>query len=71
MWDATTWAVVTWLKGTVLLAVGVGICWLVYGAGSGALVLAVIAAVLVELHLTRLLLREWSHEASLRWWWGS
>jgi hypothetical protein len=71
MWEATTWALATWLKGTVLLALLVAGCWWWFGTGSGALVLTVIAAVLVEIHLTRLLVREWTHEASFRWWWGS
>lgn len=71
MWDATAWAVVTWLKGTLILAALVGVCWLVFGAGSGGFVLAVIVAALVELHLCRLLAREWTHEAALHWWWSS
>ncbi len=70
MWETTGWALATWLKGTLLLALLVASCWWWFGTGSGALVLAVIAAVLVEIHLTRLLLREWAHEASFRWWWG-
>jgi hypothetical protein len=71
MWETTTWAVATWLKGTTVLLALLGVCWWWFGTGSGALVLAVIAAVLVEIHLTRLLLREWAHEASFRWWWGA
>lgn len=71
MWEATTWALATWLKGTLLLALLVAGCWWWFGTGSGALVLAVITAVLIEIHLTRLLVREWTHEASFRWWWGA
>jgi membrane protein YdbS with pleckstrin-like domain len=70
MWDSTAWAVATWLKGTLILAVAVAGCWWWFGTGSGALVLAVLVAVLAEIHLTRLLIREWTHEASLHWWWG-
>lgn len=70
MWDATIWAVATWLKLTALNAALLGICWLLFGPGSGGFVLAVTAAVLAEIHLCRLLAREWTHEASMHWWWG-
>jgi membrane protein YdbS with pleckstrin-like domain len=70
MWDATVWAAMTWLKLTALLAVAVGVCWLVFGAGSGGFVLAVIVDAVVELYLTRQLAREWAYEATMRWWWS-
>ena len=69
MWDVTGWAAATWLKTTVMLAAGLGVCWLVFGAASGPFVLACLAAVLAETHVTRQLVRDWTHEASLRWWW--
>lgn len=70
MWETTTWAVVTWLKGSLVLAAVVGVCWLVYGLGSGQFALAAIVAALGELYLLRALAREWGHEASMRWWWN-
>jgi hypothetical protein len=69
MWDVTTWAAATWLKLTVLNALAVGVCWLLFG-GTGGYVFVVIAAVLAEVYLTRQLVREWNFEAGLRWWWN-
>jgi hypothetical protein len=69
MWEATVWALGTWVKVTALLAVLLGICWLWLGSGSGGFVLAVLAAVLIEIHLTRALLRELGTEAGMHWWW--
>ncbi len=68
MWDVTGWAAATWLKTTILLAVALGVCWLVFGISSGPFVLACVAAAIAEIHVTRQLVREWTHEASLRWW---
>jgi membrane protein YdbS with pleckstrin-like domain len=70
MWDVTEWAVVTWLKCTLVLAAAVGAGWLYFGAGSGAFTLVCLAAVVAELYTTRQLAREWAHEAGLRWWWS-
>jgi hypothetical protein len=69
MWEVTEWAFITWLKLTALLAVGVGVCWLMLGTGSGWFWLGVTAAVLTDLWVARQLSREWAHEASYRWWW--
>lgn len=69
MWDATVWAALTWAKYTALLAAVVAGCWWWFGTGSGPLAVAVLVAVLAELHLTRALAREWAHEASMHWWW--
>jgi hypothetical protein len=71
MWDVTAWALVTWLKSSALLALLVGVCWLAFEQHSGAFALAVIAAVLGELHISRQVVREWRHEAGYRWWWSS
>lgn len=70
MWDATVWALLTWLKFTALFAAVLGGCWLWFGLGSGQFALVAIAAALAEIHLIRLLNREWSHEASMHWWWS-
>ncbi|MBW0090636.1 hypothetical protein I4I73_17395 [Pseudonocardia sp. KRD-184] len=70
MWDVTEWAVLTWLKCTVFLAVGVGAGWLYFGVGSGGFTLVCLGAVLAELYATRQLAREWAHEAGMRWWWS-
>ena len=51
MWAVTGWAVATWLKITVFLALGVGAAWLWCSPGWFAVV--VIAAVLVELWAIR------------------
>jgi hypothetical protein len=59
-----TWLRVTFLLGLVLLVVG----W-VWGFGSGAFVVAVLAAVGVELLTIRGLAREWAFEARCHWWW--
>jgi hypothetical protein len=69
MLAVTEWAVVTWLKLTVLLAVAVGVCWLVLGPGSGWFWAALAAAAITDLYIARQLTREWGNEASIRWWW--
>lgn len=68
MWDVTGWATATWLKTTAALAVGLVVCWLWLGTSSGGFVLACLGAAIAEFHVTRQLVREWTHEASLRWW---
>lgn len=68
MWDVTGWAAATWLKTTLALAVLVGGSWLWLGSSSGLFVLICLAAAIAEFHVTRQLVREWTHEASLRWW---
>jgi len=69
MWDVTGWAAATWLKTTLALAVLVAGSWLWLGASSGLFVLICLGAALTETHVTRQLVREWTHEATLRWWW--
>jgi hypothetical protein len=68
MWDVTGWAAATWLKTTLALAVLVGGCWLALGASSGLFVLVCLGVAVAEIYVTRQLVREWTHEASLRWW---
>ena len=68
MWAVTGWAVATWLKITVFLALSVGAAWLWCSPGWFAVV--VIAAVLVELWAIRQLCREWAYEARSSWWWS-
>ena len=70
MWAVTGWVIATWLKTTLALAAVVGVCWLALGTHSGAFWLVCVGAVAGELYLTRQLLREWSWEAGLRWWWS-
>ena len=69
MWAVTGWALATWLKVTVFLAVAVGAVWLVWGVGSGQFLLALIGAVLLEGYAVRQLCREWAYEARSSWWW--
>ena len=68
MWAVTGWAVATWLKITVFLALSVGAAWLWCAPGWFAVV--VIVAVLVELCAIRQLAKEWAYEARSSWWWS-
>lgn len=70
MWDVTGWAIVTWLKITLLLAVGVGVAWLALPAGSGWFWVALLGAGAAELFTTRQLTREWVDRARWSWWWA-
>jgi membrane protein YdbS with pleckstrin-like domain len=70
MWEVTGWALTTWLKVTVVLSVGVGAAWLVWGAGSGPFWLAALGAGLLELYAIRQVGREWAYEARSSWWWS-
>lgn len=69
MWATTTWALRTWLKVTVVLAALVGLAALLWGVGSRPFVLAVVAAVVLDLLAIRGLLREWAFDARGHWWW--
>ena len=69
MLAVTGWALWTWLKCTALLAAAVGVGWLALGTGSGWFWTLGATAVVVDGVITRQLMREWSHEAGLRWWW--
>jgi len=69
MWEITGWALLTWLKITILLGIAVGIAWLVLGSESGWFWIITGSAALLDLFLARQLVREWGHEASYRWWW--
>jgi hypothetical protein len=69
MWGVTGWALATWLRITLYLGVGVGVCWLVFGASSAWFVLACIVAVLADLFAARQLSREWCWNAAGTWWW--
>ena len=68
MWQVTRWALLMWLRITVLLALGVGAAWL--WCPPGWFPLCVIAAGLAQLWLIRQLVREWSWRASATWWWS-
>lgn len=69
MWSTTGRCLATWAKVTIILAALLAVAALAWGWDSGEFVLAVIAAVLLELLAVRGLLREWSFEASGTWWW--
>ena len=70
MLDVTGWVLAIWLKWTVLLAVGVGVTWLVLPNGSGWLWVVIAVAGWVEYFITRQLCREWVHQAHFTWWWA-
>ena len=70
MWDVTGWATATWLKTTLFLALLVGAAWLALGTGSGWFWTIALAAAVLDLFTARQLVREWTDEASLRWWWN-
>ncbi len=69
MWAVTGWVIATWLRVTLALTAAVGIAWLALGSSSGAFWLLCAAALAAEGYLSRQLVREWNHEAGLRWWW--
>jgi hypothetical protein len=68
MWAVTGWAVTTWLKITVFLALGIAAAWLWCSPGWFAAV--VTTAALVELWAIRQLAKEWAYEARSSWWWS-
>jgi hypothetical protein len=68
MWAVTGWAVATWLRITVLLALGVAAGWWLLSPGWFAV--CCLGAALVELWAIRQLAREWAYEARLTWWWS-
>jgi hypothetical protein len=69
MWATTGHCIATWLKVTVVLGVLVLIAGFVWGFGSSAFTLAVLAAILIDLIAVRGLAREWSFNARGSWWW--
>jgi hypothetical protein len=69
MLSTTGWALKTWFKITLALAVAVFFVWLCLS--TACFCLAVIAAVLIDLWVIKSLYREWVFEASFRWWWHS
>lgn len=67
MWAVTGWALTTWLRVTLLVALGVGAAWL--WCTPGWFLTACITGTVVELWAVRQLAREWAHEARSSWWW--
>ncbi len=68
MLAVTAWALATWAKVTVLLALGVLLAWLTLDPGWFWLVTGL--AVLADGYAARQLCREWAHEARFAcWWW--
>lgn len=68
MWDVTGWAAAVWLKWTFILAVSVGVAWLVLPNGSGWFWVICATAAAVEYFVTRQLGREWAHQVHFTWW---
>lgn len=68
MWAVSGWAIVTWLRVTLLVALGLGAAWL--WLTPGWFVICCIGGVLVELWAVRQLAREWAYEARSSWWWS-
>ncbi|ALE72995.1 hypothetical protein FRP1_07630 [Pseudonocardia sp. EC080625-04] len=71
MLSTTRWALRTWAKLTLLLAVLVGGLWLWLGTGSGWFWTAATLAAVCEYYVVRQLAREWSWEAWATWWWSA
>ena len=69
MWGVTGWALATWLRVTVALALGVGAAWL--WLPTGWFVVCAALGVLGELWAVRQLAREWAWQARGRWWWST
>lgn len=67
MWAVTGWALTTWLRVTLLVALGVGAAWL--WCTPGWFTVAWIAGAVIELWAIRQLAREWAYEARSSWWW--
>jgi len=65
----TGWCLATWLKVTALLAVLTVVAGFVWGFDSGQFIVAVLAAIVLDLCAIRGLLREWAFEARGSWWW--
>lgn len=69
MWGVTGWAVRTWLRITIFLALGVGAAWL--WCPPAWFPIAVGIAGLGELWAVRALAREWAWHARGLWWWNA
>ena len=67
MLHTTGWALRTWAALTVLLAVFVGLVWLIDGRGGG--IIATGIGAWAEIWLVRAIAREWAYQASGHWWW--
>lgn len=70
MTSVTGWVMLTWLKITVTLGLGVLSVWL-FADRPGYTLAAVIVAVLVEVWTVKALAREWAYEARTAWWWSA
>ncbi len=68
MGGVTGWVLLTWLKITVGLGLGVLGVW-VFTDRPGYLTASLIVAGLVELWVIKALAREWAYEARTSWWW--
>ena len=69
MGAVTAWALATWAKVTLFLALGVLLVWLL--VAPGWFLLALVLGAVAEAYTVRQLAREWADEARLRcWWWN-
>ncbi|MGH3926366.1 MAG: hypothetical protein ACRDTT_26460 [Pseudonocardiaceae bacterium] len=64
----TRWAIRTWTKVTGCLVFAVFLVWL-FGT-PGWFNASILLAGLAECWVIRGLYREWTYDASLRWWWN-
>lgn len=71
MGTTTLWALRTWAKLSLLLALIVGGTWAYLGSGSGWFWVVTAGAVTAEWYIVRQLAREWSWEARSTWWWSA
>lgn len=69
MWHTTTWAIKTWFKISIALAVVVGLVWL-FTDRPGYTTAAVVLAALTDLWAIQALAREVVLEGrTFCWWW--
>lgn len=69
MFSVTGRLLLVWLRVTLMVGLAVLVVGWVWGFDSGPFVVAVLAAVVVELLTIRGLAREWTFEARGHWWW--
>lgn len=68
MGTVTGWVLLTWLKITAALALGVLGVWL-FTDRPGYTFAAVIVSGLIEVWSVKALAKEWAYEARTSWWW--
>ncbi|HEX2297391.1 MAG TPA: hypothetical protein VHH34_02540, partial [Pseudonocardiaceae bacterium] len=68
MWQQTERLTAIWLRITLALAAAVAMVATACGTDSGPFIVAVLAAVVLELLTVRALCREWTWQARGTWW---